>query len=67
MHKIKKQGKARIDGHINLPNISDSIPSQKKKPLFSLSHVDKEYCLSKCNKDEKAALIDQLHKLTSMK
>jgi hypothetical protein len=51
--------------------IAPPIPSKEvsdlhKKPIFSLVHLQKDYCLSKCDKKEKAAFADTLHKLSQM-
>lgn len=35
-------------------------------PKFSLEYLQKSHCLSKCTKDEKAALIDRLHELSQL-
>jgi hypothetical protein len=64
--KLKKRNTDRVNGLIKAPEVSESIPAQKRKPVFSLHYLDKKYCVSECDKDEKAGLIDQLHILSNM-
>lgn len=40
---------------------SDVMP-----PIFSMRHIEKDYCISKCTKDEKVAFTDTLHKLSQI-
>ena len=63
MAKIKQPQQANATQHIKPP---DNIPksTNDKSPLFSLSKIQKSYCLSACKKDEKAAFADQLHHLS---
>lgn len=42
----------------------DAVNHDNSHPLFSLRHLRKNFCLSKCNTKEKAALADTLHKLS---
>lgn len=44
----------------------DSIPPECKKPVFSFQYLDKEYCISLCEKEDKIALVDQLRILSSL-
>lgn len=55
--KIKSSAKDRL-----------SEGNYRKKPTFSLEHLPhgKRYCLSKCEKDEKAAFADTIHALSRM-
>jgi hypothetical protein len=39
---------------------------QLQPPTFSLRYLNKDYCLSKCTKEEKAAFADKLHKLSQL-
>jgi len=45
---------------------SSSELAQKNPPTFSLRYLDKGYCLSKCEQEEKAAFADTLHKLSQL-
>jgi hypothetical protein len=45
---------------------SQEISPEQQPPLFSLRHLDKVFCLSVCNKDEKAAFADTLHRLSQL-
>ena len=38
-------------------------PPQQQTPVFCLHYLKGDYCLSKCDKDEKATLSDTLHQL----
>ncbi|WP_133140245.1 hypothetical protein [Legionella genomosp. 1] len=38
----------------------------KLKPIFSLEHIQKNYCISNCTKDQKAAFADALRKRSQM-
>ncbi|NER35771.1 MAG: hypothetical protein F6J93_17575 [Oscillatoria sp. SIO1A7] len=42
------------------------VPPEQQPPLFSLRYLEKEYSLSNCNKDEKAAFADTLHRLSQL-
>lgn len=37
-----------------------------QKPIFSFEYLDRQYSISQCTKDEKAALIDTLDKLSQL-
>lgn len=43
----------------------DTSPEQQK-PIFALCYLRRDYCLSTCSKDEKAAFADTLHKLSQI-
>ncbi len=58
--RAKSSGKT-ISAH-QQPKESDN----KKHPLFGFEHLDKKFCISKCNKDEQAGLADTFRKLGSM-
>ena len=62
---IKKQSGS--DGpRLKIPETKE-VAQDAQPPIFSLHHLRKDYCLSKCIKDEKAAFADTLHKLSQMK
>ena len=45
----------------------EEIPPEQQAPVFSLRHIDRgKYCLSACNKNEKAAFADTLYKLSQL-
>ncbi len=51
---------------IATPSQTRDIPPEQQKPIFSLHYLRKDYCLSVCTKDEKAAFADTLHKLSQI-
>lgn len=42
------------------------IPPEQEPPLFSLRYLQKDYSLSQCTKDEKAAFADTLYQLSQL-
>lgn len=63
--RIKDAGKQDATGRIKAHAVSGaSILGER--PKFSFAYLDKDYCLSKCTKDEKAALADKLHQLSQL-
>jgi hypothetical protein len=40
--------------------------SESEHPIFCLKNIQKEYCLSKCQRDEKAEFASTLHKLSQL-
>jgi hypothetical protein len=42
------------------------LPPEQESPLFSLRYMNKDYSLSQCTKDEKAAFADTLYKLNQL-
>lgn len=59
-HPKKEAGK-----QIQVHPSSDDL-SQQNPPNFSLRYLRKDYCISKCQQEEKAAFADTLHKLSQM-
>ena len=43
---------------------SSSTSTQLLRPKFSLEHLVRDFCISNCTKDEKAALADKQHQLS---
>lgn len=62
--KIKKQ--FGTDGPRLKTHGTKEVVTESQPPIFSLYHLRKDYCLSKCAKDEKAAFADTLHKLSQL-
>jgi len=51
----------------NISVTSETIESTNDKtPVFCLEHLQPQYCLSKCQKDEKAAFADALFKRSKL-
>jgi hypothetical protein len=49
------------------PSAETQKPSpEQQKPIFSLHYLQKSHCLSDCDKDEKSAFADTLHKLSQL-
>ncbi|MBC6472773.1 MAG: hypothetical protein GDA48_08100 [Hormoscilla sp. GM102CHS1] len=42
------------------------IPPEQQPPMFSLQYMNKDYSLSQCTKDEKAAFADTIAKLSQL-
>lgn len=51
---------------IATPSPTRNPSPEQQKPIFSLVYLRKDYCLSACNKDEKAAFADTLHQLSQI-
>ena len=51
---------------IATPSPTQAPAPEQQKPIFSMQYLRKDYCLSACNKDEKAAFADTLHKLSQL-
>lgn len=45
---------------------SSSSSTLQLRPKFSLEYLDRDFCLSCCTKDQKAALADRLHELSQL-
>lgn len=56
----KKKSKLGISTETPANSIMDLAP------LFSLTHIQAAYCLSKCTREEKAALADKMHLLCTL-
>lgn len=57
-----------IDGGAKIapPPPEFSSAPELRPPVFSLQYVQHAHCISACTKDEKAALIDKIHRLSSL-
>jgi len=53
-------------GHRITPRDSDNTPPEQLPPIFCLCHIDKDYCISKCTKEEKVAFVNKLHTLSQL-
>lgn len=38
----------------------NDVPPQSKKPIFSFQHLQAEYCISHCTKEQKLVFVDKL-------
>ncbi|MBA3922718.1 MAG: hypothetical protein H0X31_13895 [Nostocaceae cyanobacterium] len=59
-NKRKEKGE-----RLSVSEIPD-VPPEQQPPLFSLCYMNKDYSISKCTKDEKAALADTLYQLSQL-
>lgn len=51
--------------HVSVPATTEESP-QQQAPTFSFRYMNKDYSLSQCTKDEKAALADTLYRLSQL-
>jgi len=65
MRKIKARKKER-GKKLGTPSENCKVDPGTEKPIFSLVYLRKDYCLSSCNKDEKAAFTDTLYRLSQL-
>lgn len=63
-NKIKRSLKVE-SRRIKYP-IPDTIPSIQKRPIFSLLYLQDNYCISKCNKEQKIGFVDTMRALSKM-
>lgn len=63
MNKNIKKANCKIE-KLSLNKVA--VNNNNKHPIFSLEKLEGDYCLSKCNKDEKAAFADKLHELSKL-
>jgi hypothetical protein len=64
--KISAEGRKEKRGVLATPRDRDEIPPGKQKPLFSFHYLNRDYCLSQCNAEEKAAFADTMYKLSQL-
>lgn len=62
MSKRVRERKPKGSGRIKTPELP--VSTDRQKPIFCLQSLQGEFCLSKCEKDEKAAFADTLHQLS---
>lgn len=48
------------------PKQKQDIPIEKQKPVFSLHYLNKDFCLSCCTNEQKAAFADSIHRLSQL-
>lgn len=64
MTKIKRPAK-EAGKHVKAHEAKEESP-ETQPPLFSLRYLSGDYCLSQCERDEKAAFADALHTFSKM-
>lgn len=65
MKRIQPPQAERGQGRLS-PTKTDSPSPDSLFPVFSLRFVGGDYCLSHCEKDDKASFADRIHKLSKM-
>ena len=66
MKKHLKANQRQEKGKRISPRETVDLPQEQQSPLFSLRYMNKDYSLSQCTKDEKAAFADTLYKLNQL-
>jgi hypothetical protein len=66
MKKKIKQVTPSKGTRIKQPEV-DTPSTDGLPPIFSLTHMDKKYCITECEPDEKIAFVDQIHLLSQQK
>lgn len=62
-----KRIRARYPDHgKRISAVEPKIDFDRQKPIFCLRYIDPEYCISKCDKDDKAAFADKLLQMSQM-
>ncbi len=59
-----KQRATEKTGALKPANLAVTRSNMDRHPKFSLKHLCKDYSLDKCDKDEKSAFADKLHRLS---
>ena len=62
---IRRDREKKKSGNITIKELP-SFSIMDKRPKFSFTYLTGKHCLSKCDKDEKAAFADTIHKLSQM-
>ncbi|MFC2018725.1 hypothetical protein ACFLU4_02050 [Chloroflexota bacterium] len=62
---IKHEKRSAQSRRITYP-IPDSTSRMKDRPLFSFHYLQNSYCISKCQKNDKAAFTDAMRVLSSL-
>jgi len=64
MKRKKINNPTKKTSNFNIPQTVENKSYDQCKPYFSLTHIQKEHSIENCEKDEKAALIDTLYRLS---
>ena len=62
---ISSKGRQETGKFFNAHGAEDASPDTLP-PIFCLQYLQPEYCLSKCEKEEKSAFADRLYRLSQM-
>jgi hypothetical protein len=63
-HKLSIQEPPINQWSKSFPHLSLQFKADQSTPYFSFKYLDKKYCISNCTKDEKAAFVDKMKRLT---
>lgn len=67
MSKIRNNSHRKHEAKlISSPNVLSEKSTETETPIFCLNNISPDYCLSKCQKDEKSSFADTLHKLSKL-
>ncbi|MCG7963751.1 MAG: hypothetical protein N0E54_13710 [Candidatus Thiodiazotropha taylori] len=65
--RLKDPGKGKKGKRLKPHEVSSSkVNYDLEAPVFSLQNIQKSHCLSKCERNEKAAFADTMHQLSSL-
>jgi hypothetical protein len=64
--RVKRLTSKSTSGKVSTKEDEPSLSTQDAHPLFALEHLDGDYCLQHCDKNEKAALAERLHELARL-
>lgn len=62
----KKIQKQRNKGSKRIKSPITPESSNQKKPVFCLQYLDREYCVTKCEKEDKVAIIGSFYNLSRL-
>lgn len=65
-NKIRRKRRTEQRSGLKTPSEQTDTLLSEQKPIFSFHYLDKKYCISKCNKNEKAAFADTMRKLSEL-
>ena len=65
MSRIRKP-RAETGLRISTPSSDQEIPDDRQPPVFCFRFLQKAFCVSDCQQEEKAALADKLHQMSQL-
>lgn len=65
MGKIKEP-KPDKGGKIGAPTKTREVPPEQRPPIFSLQYLRGDYCLTRCEGDDRAAFAIKMHRLSQL-
>lgn len=64
--QFKKPSSQNQSKNIKTPEGNPQVSFDEYHPIFSFEYLDSEYCISRCERDDKASFADKLRILGSM-